>query len=297
MTNTFLKLQKKLNLPAQHKTLNMLEGEYVSALKGKSIDFNDLKEYVPGDEVRDIDWRATARMNTPLVKQYVAHKRNNLLFIPDTSAGMAANTENRETKNMLAAEIMTALMSIALRQNDNLSIGLANAQQRTQILPFNNGEAAASRILTMHERASQNSVTPSTGVHTLLDHAVRMVKKPTIMVIISDLHTPDNALQSTLRAAAQRQHTLYWFTVEEINPIIMDVNTKVYDLLLHEILEADFQEDVTLLHAVTNEIEELKSEVSAFMAANRVQHSYVHSTQNVLPALLRVLHESKRGRR
>jgi len=75
------KVKSKLYIVAHRKTWGLLDGEYTSVFRGRSLDYDDLREYVPGDEVRDIDWKATARHGSPLVKRYVADRRQKVVFV------------------------------------------------------------------------------------------------------------------------------------------------------------------------------------------------------------------------
>ena len=78
------KIKANLEIYTKKKTSNILEGTYNSIYKGKSMNFEDLREYVIGDNVKDIDWKASARSNKILIKQYIAEKKHNILFILDT---------------------------------------------------------------------------------------------------------------------------------------------------------------------------------------------------------------------
>ena len=96
----------------------MLDGEYGSVFKGRSLDFEDLRAYVPGDEVRDIDWKATARHGSPLIRRYVAVRRQTLLLVTDTGRNMAATSADGEDKKDIAVMALGVLGYLALRHRD-----------------------------------------------------------------------------------------------------------------------------------------------------------------------------------
>ena len=73
------KIKANLSIYTKKKTSNILEGTYNSIYKGKSMNFEDLREYVIGDNVKDIDWKASARSNKILIEQYIAEKKHNVL--------------------------------------------------------------------------------------------------------------------------------------------------------------------------------------------------------------------------
>lgn len=87
---------------AHRKARGMLDGEYGSVFRGRSLDFDDLRAYIRGDDVRDIDWKASVRFGSPLIKRYVAVRRQTVLLVADTGRGMAAESRDGETKKDIA---------------------------------------------------------------------------------------------------------------------------------------------------------------------------------------------------
>ncbi|HET8896291.1 MAG TPA: DUF58 domain-containing protein, partial [Protaetiibacter sp.] len=79
-------MKSKLFIASTLKSMHPLDGGYASLVRGRSLDFEDLRPYEHGDEVRDIDWRATARAGEPMVKRSYAERRHTILFVVDTGA-------------------------------------------------------------------------------------------------------------------------------------------------------------------------------------------------------------------
>lgn len=96
------KIKAKVLIHASKKINNLLDGSYRSIFKGASLNFEDLREYVIGDNIKDIDWKASARSLSTLVKQYKAEKKHNILIILDTGRKMLADTEGLESKKEIA---------------------------------------------------------------------------------------------------------------------------------------------------------------------------------------------------
>ena len=94
-TTLLTRVKSKLFVHSRRRSRNLLEGEFASVFHGRSLDYDDLRDYVPGDEVRDIDWKATARHTSPLVRRYVATRKQNLMLVIDTGRGMAAGVARR----------------------------------------------------------------------------------------------------------------------------------------------------------------------------------------------------------
>src|SRR6478735_5361178 len=102
MASLLTRVKSKMALFAHRKARGMLDGEYGSVFRGRSLDFDDLRAYVAGDDVRDIDWKASARHGSPLIKRYVAVRRQTVLLVTDTGRNMAADARDGEPKKDIA---------------------------------------------------------------------------------------------------------------------------------------------------------------------------------------------------
>ena len=116
--NHINRIKGNVSIYASQKTRNILDGSYKSIFKGKSLNFDDLREYVIGDNVKDIDWKATARSDNILVKQYVAERKHNILFIVDSSVNMQALTEAKELKSEVALYTAGTIATLANSSGD-----------------------------------------------------------------------------------------------------------------------------------------------------------------------------------
>src|SRR5688500_5408004 len=96
-------------------------GEYLSSFKGQGIEFAEVREYLPGDDVRSIDWNVTARTGTPFVKRYVEERELSVLLIVDLSGSDRWGTRGR-LKSQLVAEVATTIAMSAVRNNDRVGL-------------------------------------------------------------------------------------------------------------------------------------------------------------------------------
>ena len=92
------RIKANISIYARKYSSSLLEGSYRSIYKGKSLNFDDLREYVVGDNVRDIDWKASARSRKLLVKQYIAEKQHNVMILLDTDKKMLAHSLDGDVK-------------------------------------------------------------------------------------------------------------------------------------------------------------------------------------------------------
>ena len=95
-------LKRYKTIATDKATSRVLDGSYNSIYKGRSMNFDELREYVPGDDIKDIDWKATSRSQKVLIRQYIAEKRHNIMLIMDANRRMLAETKAGEEKGEVA---------------------------------------------------------------------------------------------------------------------------------------------------------------------------------------------------
>lgn len=190
----------------------MLDGEYGSVFKGRSLDFDELRTYVPGDEVRDIDWKATARHGSPLVKRYVAVRRHSVLLLVDTGRTMAAQTLSGESKKDIAVHAAGVLGYLACRHGDDVGLLQGNTAGSTYI-PHRSGEEHLERLL--REMDSGISVDgPASAVAEQLEYALRYLKGRLLMVVVADEFLPGPRTEDLMRRLRAR-HEVLWLTIRD----------------------------------------------------------------------------------
>ena len=130
MERRLRKVKTTMSIHAHRRTLELLDGEYASIHHGRSHDFDDLREYQPGDEVKDIDWKATARSHVPLIKRYIASRQHNLLLVVDSGRNMAATAESGESKREIAILVAGVLGYLATRHGDRVALLMGDEERR-----------------------------------------------------------------------------------------------------------------------------------------------------------------------
>ncbi|ROQ41264.1 uncharacterized protein DUF58 [Frondihabitans sp. PhB188] len=210
MAGLLLRVKTKMSLFAHRKTLDLLEGGYASVHRARSHDFDDLREYVPGDEVKDIDWKATARHGEPLVKRYVAARRHHLVLLMDTGRNMAATAESGEPKKDIAIMASGALASIATGHGDVVSLIVGDEGGSRSYPPGQKDEHLERLLRAVDERITLES--PRSDVVGLLEHvARRLTTRSMLLVVTDDVRLADEhfALLKRLRV----RHEVLWLTI------------------------------------------------------------------------------------
>src|SRR5690606_24169681 len=160
MTTLITQVKSKLFIHSSQKSTHALDGAYASLLHARSLDFDDLREYEYGDQVRDIDWRATARIGTPLVKRYRANRMHTVLFVVDTGLSMTALAHDEKPKKDLAILATGALGVLALRHGDDFSLVDGDADRIRRRAP-GRSEGALEHALRAIDHAIANASAPS----------------------------------------------------------------------------------------------------------------------------------------
>ena len=219
MAALLTRVKSKLFIVAHRRTWGLLDGEYASVFRGRSLDYDDLREYIPGDEIRDIDWKATARHGAPLVKRYVATRKQTVLLLVDTGRSMAAMAPSGEPKKDIAIQIAGMLGYLAVRHGDLVGL-ISGDGESTRMLEPAAGEANLERLLRVIDRASTLEAPPSrfsAQLHYLAEH----VRRRMLIVAVTDdggLGSDDDPLLRRLHA----QHEVLWVVVADADPTRFD---------------------------------------------------------------------------
>ncbi len=181
-TAELLKKVKQIELKTGKLVSDTFSGQYLSIFKGKGIEFADVREYVPGDDVRDIDWHITARLKKAFVKKYDEERELTLLVACDVSASHLFGTTS-SFKNETAAELSALFLFSALKNSDKT--GLYLFSDRTELyVPPKKGKEHILRII--REMIAFKPKSAKTDISVALKNINRLLKRKAIVVFISD---------------------------------------------------------------------------------------------------------------
>jgi uncharacterized protein (DUF58 family) len=176
----------------------LFSGEYHSVFKGQGMEFDEVREYQPGDDVRSIDWNVTARMGTPYIKRFNEERELIVLFLLDVSASGRFGTVDK-TKIDLAAEICAVLAFSAIQNNDKVGAIIFSDDVEEYIPPAKGRRHVLHviRNLLFHRPKSRG-----TNVAAALEYLLRVTKRRAIVFLLSDFISDD--FSKPLAAAANR---------------------------------------------------------------------------------------------
>jgi uncharacterized protein (DUF58 family) len=196
-----LKKIRQIELRTNRIVTETLAGQYHSVFKGQGMNFEEVREYQPGDEVRSIDWNVTARMNHPFVKKFVEERELTLLLLVDVS-GSGRFGSVSQSKRELAAEIGSVLAFSAIRNSDKVGLILFTDEVE-KFIPPRKGRRHVLRVI--REILFFEPRRRRTDLQKALDFLNRVTAHRAIAVILSDFlgHEPlDQTKESTVQGSA-----------------------------------------------------------------------------------------------
>ena len=203
-----LRQVKLLELKTRGLVNSLFTGEYRSVFKGQGMEFAEVREYQPGDEVRSIDWNVTARMGKPYVKRYIEERELTVMLVVDLSGSERFGTRSR-FKSELAGELAAVLAMSAIRNNDRVGAVLFT-DRIEHVVPPRKGRRHALRL--MRDLLVFEPVGKGTDITAALEYAGKMLSHKAIIFVVSDFQSAD--LEQPLKLLAQR-HDVVAVTVDD----------------------------------------------------------------------------------
>lgn len=192
-----LKKVQNIFIRSRRKVTDVFSGEYASAFRGRGIEFEEFREYVAGDDIRQIDWNVTARMDRPFVKIYREEREQTIFFLVDSSRSLLFGRE--KTKLEVATEVAALLAYTAIRSNDKVGLIIFSDQVETYIPP-KKGRGHVWRIIAA--LLSHQPVGKKTDVRGALQFFRRVARRRTVCFLVSDFYGP--GFEEALKATAIR---------------------------------------------------------------------------------------------
>jgi uncharacterized protein (DUF58 family) len=202
---------KAIQIRTQHLVTAALAGDYESAFKGRGMEFEEVRAYQPGDDVRHIDWNVTARMQAPFVKVHREERELTVMLLCDLSASGDFGSADK-LKNEIAAEVAAVLAYTAIRSNDR--VGLILFTDHIELfMPPKKGRSYVWRVIREILRFRPERIHRGTDFAAALATFAKVVRRNSVAFLISDFVDVDLPA-SGLRAAAA-MHDLTAVTIQD----------------------------------------------------------------------------------
>ncbi|MGO9245751.1 MAG: DUF58 domain-containing protein [Verrucomicrobiia bacterium] len=200
-----LKKVRQIEIRTNREVTDVLGGQYHSVFKGRGMEFEEVREYLPGDEVRSIDWNVTARFGHPFIKKFREERELTVMLVVDVSASGQFGSV-RQTKNELAAELAAVLAFSAIRNNDKVGL-IMFTDQIEKFVPPKKGRRHVLRVV--REILAFQPQGRGTDLQLALDYHNRVQPRRAVTFVVSDFQvTDEESVRKKLRVASKRHDVI-----------------------------------------------------------------------------------------
>ena len=208
LSKELIKTIQKFHFRTRYLANEMFAGQYTSAFKGRGMEFAEVREYIPGDDIRTIDWNVSARFGRPFVKMFHEERELTVILLIDLSASNMFATRKRFKRDLIA-EVAGTLAFLAIKTNDKVGAVLFTSSVE-KFIPPKKGSAHVWRLIKeifTHEESSTG-----TDIESALNYLNNTVKRNSIVFLLSDFM--DDGYEKVLRITSGK-HDLTMIRVED----------------------------------------------------------------------------------
>ncbi len=199
LPSEILRKVRQIEIRARGTVNSVLSGAYSSSFRGRGMEFAEVREYIPGDEIRTIDWNVTARQGHPYVKKFTEERELTVLLVVDASASGDFGSRN-EMKGEIMATLSALLAFSAIQNNDRVGL-LIFTSTVERFIPPQKGRKHVLRVI--RELLYHKPREKGTDVAGAIAHANRLLRHRAVVFLVSDFVAPDFEKQLRL---LQRRH-------------------------------------------------------------------------------------------
>ena len=280
-------LSSRIQLPVMRKLLSIMDGQHSALRQGRGWEFMDLAPYQPGDDVREIDWAATARTGSPIIKRHEATANLQVMLVVDTGREMGALAPSGETKEEIALAACEAIAWLSVARGDQIGL-VAGDDERVRFMPARSGNAHAETVLRRIEE-DITLASPHANVPKLLARVRTVTRRRSLIVIVTDSTQPTATRETDdLIKSLSVRHQVILISIEDIDPTTLEKGTEVVDV--NEGPLPDFLlRDSQLAGEAANVVAMRRAAVKQLLDQRGVIHVDVSSSEEIPHALMRAL--------
>ncbi|MDG4663541.1 DUF58 domain-containing protein [Mycobacterium sp. 236(2023)] len=260
-------------------TRGMLEGGRHALLHTRTLEFDELRPYVPGDDVRDIDWKASARSASVLIKRFVSEKHHKILLVADAGRNMVGLSPSRERKCEVAQHVLGAIGLITLGRSDEIGMVYGDARGSLRVRQSRGENHIESMLSNYHTHAGRHG--PS-DVVAQLTYVATHYRHSMLIVVVSDEPEPDSRLDDALARLTGR-HDVLWTMVADMPAA--GVSGGGYDVATGRPVLGPAAVDPGVVAAYRRSEERRAEETTRIMASHAVPHVAISGSGEIRRAV------------
>ena len=201
-TRELLKKVRRIEIRTSHLVNDALAGQYHSAFKGLGMEFQEVRKYLPGDDVRQIDWNVSARYGEPFVKVFREERELTVMLLVDMSGSQEFGSTD-QLKRELVAELGATLAFSAIKNNDKVGL-LCFTDRVEKLVPPRKGTSHVLRVI--RELLAFQPQGRGTNITEAVDHLNRIMRRRAVVFVVSDFQ--DRDYERSLRIARRRHDVI-----------------------------------------------------------------------------------------
>jgi uncharacterized protein (DUF58 family) len=202
-----VRLIRSVDLITRARVTGQKAGVHISLFKGQGIEFSEIREYIPGDDIRAIDWKVTARYGIPYVKEFTEERDQTFYFVIDLSGSHAFGSTVSKYRMML--EIYASLVFAAVRYHDRAGLIIVTDQVE-RFIPARSGRAHAVHLI--HEVINYSPKSTGSDLRPALTHILTRLRRMASVILISDFYMPDFSRELSL---LKQHHEVYAIRISD----------------------------------------------------------------------------------
>ena len=279
-TKDIIKKIRRIEISTNRLVTNIFAGEYESAFKGRGMEFDEVREYQHGDEVRTIDWNVTAKMGHPFVKKFVEERELIMILLVDVSGSTEFGTYQQK-KSDIIAEISALLAFAAIRNNDKVGL-ICFTDQVELFIPPRKGKKHVLRLIRDILYCEPKRVTTDLG--EALSFLERIQKRKSVVFLISDFR--DNNYEKPLKRINPRHDLVAISVADRRETEFPDVGLiELEDTETGEIILFDSSSTKTRRHFQEKNLDEINKRKKFFLE-NKIDNIEIYADQPYTQSLI-----------
>jgi uncharacterized protein (DUF58 family) len=264
-------------------TPGLLEGGRYALVHTRSLEFDDLRPYVAGDDVRDIDWKATARSGEVLIKRFVSEKHHKILVVADAGRNTLAQAPSAERKRDVAVNVIGAIGLTTLRRSDEIGMVFGDVRGCVDIR-LRRGETHIESMLHRFHRHTTTGPGPS-DVVTQLDWVARHYRRSLLIFVVSDEPEVEDRLSDVLGTLTAR-HDVVWMMLTDMPAVgSADDEDDGYDVGTGRVVTSGAELGSHVVEAYRRAEQQRRDDLSEFLTVRGVPHTRITGSARIRSGL------------
>ena len=270
----------------------LLEGGRYALMHTRTLEFDELRPYVPGDDVRDIDWKASARSGTVLTKRFVSEKHHKVLLVADAGRNMSALTPSGETKRDVAVAVMGAFGLITMTRLDEIGMVYGDARGCTNV----RGRRGETHIEGMLDRFYRHTLSQpgASDIVTQLEYVASAHRRRLLIVVVSDEPDIDDRLGEVLQQLTGR-HEVMWAMVADMPAVGRGDGIDGYDVSGGEVVLGAAATDRRVVAAYRRAEYERAVELDELLTSHAVPYTKIGGSDQIRPRIVEMTQVASRA--